>query len=135
MAIVLLKNKTRELMVLNVGDKSVRVERAQPAVTASGTVGTRVKVARVSSSVTLMPGECKRVPAIILKQRAVQRGIAKGHLKVVQQKTEGEPPPQPALKVEASAPIDTSSSVVEEGVEPKASKPSKAKRSKKESDR
>lgn len=103
--VVLLKNCTRELRTYNVGDKGVTVKRYEEARTKSGQVGTRVTTHNVSSSVTLMAGELKQVPAIMLKQRAVKRDIAKGVLKVIKQEATGEAPAPPPLEVTPDGPL------------------------------
>ena len=64
MASVLLKNKTKEIMVLNVGDRAVAVTRHVPHVTKSGQTGVKRVTNGVSSSITLMPGESKAAPSL-----------------------------------------------------------------------
>ena len=103
--VVLLKNCTRELRTYNVGDKGVTVKRIEEARTRSGQAGTRTTSHQVSSSITLMPGEPMQVPHIILKQRAVQQDIAKGVLKMVEQKAEGATPKPPPLELASEGPL------------------------------
>lgn len=103
---VLLKNVTRELRTYNVGDRNVTVRRMEHAVTKSGQVGMRVRTVHVSSSITFLPGEVKRVPECMLKQRNVQRDIQKRLLKVVQAAPEKDlASPQPAVEVQVASPL------------------------------
>ncbi len=120
MQVVLLKNCTRQLMPLNVGDKSVTVKRQQIAQTKSGQVGTKHTEHQVSSSITLPPGKWVRVPGEVLKQRSVQRMLAARPpmLKMVEQKSDVPAPAPAKVVIEASAPLKSaegSHPVVEEG--------------------
>ncbi len=118
MQVVLLKNTSRELIPLNVGDKAVTVKRSQPMQTKSGQVGVKHTEHQVSSSITLMPGVLTRVPGIVLKQRAVQRLIANGTLKMVKGEAKEPADEAPQITVEASTPLKSdkgSHPVVEEG--------------------
>lgn len=101
--VTLLKNKTRQRRTYNVGDRGVKVVRQEAAVSKHGQAGVRTKSVAVSTSISLMSGEMKQVPNIILKQRAVQRDIAKGILLVVQQDSgDSKEPAQPAITIDST---------------------------------
>jgi len=80
MQVVLLKNMSRELIPINVGDADVLVVRHDAAQTKSGQTGTKRVERSVSSSLTLMPGVWTRVPGVALKQSAVKRLLKAGTL-------------------------------------------------------
>lgn len=108
MQVVLLKNTSRELIPINVGDRGVTVKRMEVVQNKRGQVGMKHTERAVSSSITLMPGVWTRVPGTALKQRAVQRLIDLKVLAVVQQESSGSAPAPAGITIEASAPLKSS---------------------------
>ena len=118
MVVVLLKNRSRTLLALNTGDRSVTVERSEVARNKHGSVGTRTTEHAVSGSVTLLPGQTIRVPGCILKQPNVQRLIDLRVLQVVKQE-QGDATLAPS-RVSVGKPVrqKTAATVTEEGTAP-----------------
>lgn len=112
--VVLLKNCSRTLRVYNVGDKSVAVQRHEAATTKRGEAGFRTQTLHVSSSVTLAPGELRRVPGTMLKQSAVKRDVASGVLRVVRQEDGDVAADQLTIAAGGAMPLPRGSHPIEE---------------------